>query len=148
MLRSYRGNQQSDSLLEFQPDAARLAIHGFQPTSQSWAAGQWGGDAFAISIVVMVILLLFSIPLFVLAGIVILLFLVTAKPAGTLTVIYAREFAIPGLTAAGDTNSAGQLPSSAPRLADHLRELKAARDSGDLTDGEYAKKRAEVISRY
>ena len=45
IIRTYRGKQQADTTAAFQADAAALAREGYEPTSQSWAQGQWGCGA-------------------------------------------------------------------------------------------------------
>jgi hypothetical protein len=80
IVRTYRGNQAS-ATHQYQIDAQQMAAHGYYPTSQSWAEGQWGCGAFLIAI----LLFLFLI------GILIFIYMILVKPDGTLTVTYSQR---------------------------------------------------------
>lgn len=79
ILREYRGRQQKDANAAFARDAAALAADGYFPTTQSWAPGQWGCGAYLLGLLA---ILLFGI------GLLVILYLIVVKPAGTLTVTY------------------------------------------------------------
>jgi hypothetical protein len=81
VVRVYRGAQQADAIRAFQRDAATLAQSGYQPTSQSWAPGQWGCGAFLVALLLC----------FVLIGILIFIYMLIVHPSGTLTVTYAWQ---------------------------------------------------------
>jgi len=80
-VRTYRGAQQADTTAAFQADAAELAKHGYAPTTQSWAQGQWGCGAFLAALLLC----------FVLVGFLIFIYMLVVKPAGTLTVTYEYQ---------------------------------------------------------
>jgi hypothetical protein len=86
IVRVYTGKQQGDANEAFQREAAALAAVGYEPTTQSWAQGQWGCGAFLFG---MVMILLVGL------GLLIILYLLIVKPDGTLTVTYARRIVEP-----------------------------------------------------
>jgi hypothetical protein len=101
----YRGKQQADAVAAFRADALELAEAGNRPTSQSWAQGQWGGGAFLIAILLFVVVI----------GIVIFIYMLLVKPAGTLTVTYESD------RATGD--SASPVDSKVcPRCAETIKK--------------------------
>jgi hypothetical protein len=85
IVRVYLGAQQSDAVRVFEREASELARFGYQPTTQSWAAGRWGRGAFFIALLLTVMLV----------GLLMLLYLLVAKPDGTLTVTYALRDILP-----------------------------------------------------
>ena len=84
LIRRYNGAQQADAFAAFQQDARELAKQGYEPVSQSWAEGQWGAGALLIALVL----------LFVLVGLLVFTYMLLVKPAGTLTVTFARDGAV------------------------------------------------------
>jgi uncharacterized membrane protein len=138
VVRVYRGKQQADAVAAFREDAERLALRGYQPTSQSWAPGQWGAGAFLIAVLLMIVLI----------GFLIFLYLLIVKPEGTLTVTYARATTQAESQVPSGSEPAPEQPIGNAPLAARLAELNAARDAGHLTDEEYAAKRAEIIQRF
>src|SRR4051794_16528609 len=56
IVRTYTASRQADANSAFQNDAAELAKHGYQPTTQSWAPGQWGCAAFLVALLLCVVL--------------------------------------------------------------------------------------------
>lgn len=99
VVRTYKASKQADVARRFESDASALARAGYEPTSQSWAQGEWGTDVFwmalALSVGLLVLLLLADAPGFlatictVLLGFLFVVYLLVAKPSGTLTVSYA-----------------------------------------------------------
>jgi len=81
LIRSYRAKDQAAAAANFRDEAAILAQFGYSPTSQSWAAGQWGCGAFGLAALLAILIV----------GLLLLLFLVIVKPEGTLTVTYERQ---------------------------------------------------------
>ena len=79
LVRVYVGAQLSDAVRVFEREASALASLGYQPTTQSWAAGRWGRGAFFTALLLTVVLV----------GLLMLAYLLVAKPDGTLTVTYA-----------------------------------------------------------
>lgn len=61
--------------------AAMFAAAGYVPVSQSWAPGSWGCGAFLVALLLA----------FVLVGILVFIYMLLVKPAGTLTVTYQRQ---------------------------------------------------------
>jgi len=78
--KTYIGTQ-AEATKRFQTDCIEMASHGFFPTSQSWAPGQWSAGAFIIALLLC----------FILIGIVALIYMLIVKPDGTLTVTYERR---------------------------------------------------------
>lgn len=87
VVRTYRGNP-SEAAALYEQDAAEMARYGYSPTSQVYAQGSWGCGAFLIALLLA----------FVLIGILIFIYLIVVKPAGTLTVTYALTRAKAPLT--------------------------------------------------
>ena len=81
LIRTYKGGQQADAVAAFRVDANELARSGYEPTSQSWAQGQWGCGAFAVALLLCIVLI----------GILIFIYMLVVKPEGTLTVTYVRK---------------------------------------------------------
>lgn len=79
VVRTYKGKP-NDAMAAFQRDAASMAQSGYRPIAQTYAPGSWGAGAFIIAL----LLCLFLI------GILIFIYLLIVKPAGTLTVTYQR----------------------------------------------------------
>jgi hypothetical protein len=77
IVRTYNGSERS-AAAAFQKDAQRLAAQGYFPVSQNWAAGSWGCGAFIVALLLAIVLI----------GILIFIYLIVVKPAGTLTVTY------------------------------------------------------------
>jgi hypothetical protein len=84
LIRRYKAAQQADALAAFEQDARELAKQGYEPVRESWAEGQWGAAALLIALVLLVVLV----------GLLVLMYMLLVKPAGTLTVTYARKGAV------------------------------------------------------
>ena len=80
MIRMYKGERQADVVKQFQAETTAMSEAGYEPTSQSWAQGQWGGGSVLLALLMFVILV----------GVLLLIFMLIVKPAGTLTVTYSR----------------------------------------------------------
>lgn len=80
IVRTYKGSQ-SSAAAEFQRDAVQLAGQGYYPISQSWAQGSWSCGAFIVALLLCVILI----------GILVFVYMLLVKPAGTLTVTYEHR---------------------------------------------------------
>jgi len=65
-------------MADYQADAARLAAQGYFPISQSWAPGSYGCGAFLLALLLCVVLI----------GILVFIYMLIVKPAGTLSVTY------------------------------------------------------------
>lgn len=77
IVRTYRGSQRATAAA-FEQDARRLADQGYYPTTQNWAAGSWGCGAFLVALLLCLVLV----------GILVFIYMLIVKPAGTLTVTY------------------------------------------------------------
>lgn len=77
VVRTYKGSQQA-AARAFEEDARRAAADGYVPVAQSWAQGSWGCGAFIVALLLC----------FVLVGVLIFVYMLVVKPAGTLTVTY------------------------------------------------------------
>jgi hypothetical protein len=131
VVRTYRGHQQSDVVPAFQAEAKLFADHGYVPTSQSWAPGQWGCGAFLIALLLAIVII----------GLLIFLYLLLIKPDGTLTVVYARQAPAPTKTESMPIPE----PPAAGDLSTRLAQLDAARQGGLITEDEYVAKRAAIL---
>jgi len=82
LVKTYKGSQ-ANAIKAFQRDSELLARDGYRPTSQTWAAGSYGCGEFLFALFLC----------FFVIGILILLYMLIVKPAGTLTVTYERAAA-------------------------------------------------------
>jgi hypothetical protein len=128
-----QGPQQKDANATFQSDAALLAQAGYEPTTQSWAQGQWGLGAFIVAIALFIVLI----------GILVFIYMLLVKPDGTLTVTYARRAPAPA-----QREPMAAAAAATPSLMERLSDLERARAAGLLTDDEYAAERAAVIESH
>jgi predicted nucleic acid-binding Zn-ribbon protein len=80
VVKTYKGSQERASEL-FQADAAKMAADGYFPTSQSWAPGSYGCGSFIVALLLCVVFI----------GIIIFIYMLLVKPAGTLSVTYERR---------------------------------------------------------
>jgi hypothetical protein len=80
VVRIYKGNQ-SGATSKYQKDAAKMAGHGYFPTSQVWAPGTYGCGSFLFA----------AILCFVIIGIIVFIYMLIVKPEGTLTVTYQLD---------------------------------------------------------
>ena len=81
IVQTYRGRSQKDAVKWFTRDAARLSAAGYVPVAQSWAQGSWGCGAFAVALLLCLLLV----------GILVFIYMLVVKPNGTLTVTYSRR---------------------------------------------------------
>ncbi len=77
VIKTYKGNQAA-AATAFRYDAEAMEARGYYPTSQTWAPGSYGCFAFIVALILCVVLI----------GILIFIYMVIVKPAGTLTVTY------------------------------------------------------------
>lgn len=82
VIRVYRGTE-AESYAQFDLDAALMADAGYLPTSQRWIAGQWSAGQFFVALLLCLILI----------GLLVFLYMLIVKPAGTLTVTYRLQAA-------------------------------------------------------
>ncbi len=80
LVRAYKGQRQADAVAPFQAEANGLAEAGYEPVSQSWADGQWGGPEVLIALLLCLVVV----------GVFILIAMLVVRPEGTLTVTYTR----------------------------------------------------------
>ncbi len=78
IVKTYKGNQEQ-ATSAFRTDAEKMAIKGYFPTSQVWAPGSYGCGSFVVALLLC----------FILIGLLIFVYMLIVKPAGTLTVTYA-----------------------------------------------------------
>jgi hypothetical protein len=74
IVKTYKGSQ-AQAAKRFEDDSTEMAAHGYFPTSQSWAPGQWETRAFIIAVL---LIFLFCLGLFILG------YMLIVKPDGTL----------------------------------------------------------------
>lgn len=101
IVRSYKGKPEQAAAL-FQADAARLAQHGYQPVSQIYTPGSWGCGAFIIAVLLFILII----------GILVFIYMILVKPAGTLVVTYQRANVTAQPAAALPTEGAPTGPGS------------------------------------
>lgn len=89
IVRTYKGRSQEGAARAFQSDAARLALQGYHPVSQSWAQGSYGCGCFLLALLLAIVVI----------GILIFIYMLLVKPEGTLTVTY--EYRAPERSAPG-----------------------------------------------
>jgi predicted nucleic acid-binding Zn-ribbon protein len=104
VVRLYRGNQEQ-AMKAFQEDAKLLATKGYVPTSQQWTPGSYGCGAFLLALLLCVVLV----------GIVVFIYMILVKPAGTLSVSYELRQANPGPAAAQEPTK------TCPRCAESIK---------------------------
>jgi hypothetical protein len=80
IVRTYHGTQGS-ATAAFRRDAEKLAQQGYVPMSQVWAPGSWGCGAFAIALLLCLLLI----------GFLIFIYMLIVKPGGVLTVTYQYQ---------------------------------------------------------
>ena len=79
IIRTYKGKP-ADAAAQFQRDAATLATQGYRPISEVYQPGSWGCGAFLVALALCLLLI----------GILVFIYMLIVKPAGTLTVTYTR----------------------------------------------------------
>ncbi len=77
VIKVYKG-QHDGATQAFQADAARMAYQSYYPTTQVWAPGAYGCGNFIVALLLCLVLI----------GIIIFIYMLIVKPAGTLTVTY------------------------------------------------------------
>ncbi len=77
IIKSYHGKQDQAVYL-FHADAARMAKQNYYPTSQNWVPGAYGFSDFFWAFVLC----------FLLVGVLVFIYMLIVKPAGTLSVTY------------------------------------------------------------
>ena len=83
VVRRYEGSQRI-ATAQFQDEAPKFSALGYQPISQQWVPGSWGGGAILLAVLLFIFLI----------GILILLYLLMVKPdKGVLTVTFQRTVA-------------------------------------------------------
>jgi len=78
VVKTYTGSQEQ-ATSKYRADAEKMALHGYVPTNQVWTAGSYGCGSFLVALLLC----------FVLIGILVFIYMLIVKPAGTLTVTYA-----------------------------------------------------------
>lgn len=127
LTRTYRGNPNA-TVEAMRGDAAQLESRGYVPISQAYSPGQYGCGAFLVALV------LFVVPI----GILIFLYMLIVKPAGTLTVVYELWHPSPPTP---DPERAIGVTDVQARLA----RLDQLRESRTITEAEHTSRRAEII---
>lgn len=123
LTRRYRGSPQ-EAAEAFQRDAAILERQGYMPVSQIYTPGTYGCAAFLLALILFLVLI----------GILIFIYMLIVKPPGTLLVTYELRERAP-------------VPPPVDEPAAALSRLATMRNSGLITDEEYAAKRAEILAR-
>ena len=77
LIKTYKGNQQQ-AMEAFQTDASKMAVQGYFPVSQTWVPGSYGCGAFLIALLLC----------FIIIGVLVFIYMLIVKPAGTLSVTY------------------------------------------------------------
>lgn len=124
LIRTYAARSNQEAVMAFQADAAILAQHGYEPTSQSWAEDQRGPSAGSV-----VMWGAFAAS--------------KRRGGGTLTVTYRRVQQVQPVQQA----QVAPPPPAAPTIPDQIRALGELRDQGLLTSDEFEEKKRELLSR-
>ncbi len=77
IIKTYKGSQ-AEATKAFQADSVNMVNQDYYPTSQTWAPGTYGCGAFLLALLLCAILI----------GILVFIYMLIVKPAGTLTVTY------------------------------------------------------------
>ncbi len=105
IVKTYKGSQKK-ATAAFSADAAKMAAKGYYPTSQTWAQGSWGCGSFLVALLLCVGLI----------GIIVFIYMLLVKPAGTLTVTYELRSAASSL----DAPSSGE-QKTCPQCAETIK---------------------------
>ena len=81
LARAYRANNYQQVTALAAEDAPAMAAKGYVPVGQQYVEGSWSSAAWIIAIIL----------IFFVLGILVLLYMILAKPQGTLTVTYQRQ---------------------------------------------------------
>lgn len=79
MIKTYRGREQ-EATEQFRRDAEVMAAQGYHPVSQTYAPGSYGCMSFLVALALCLILI----------GLLVFVYMIIVKPAGALTVTYAK----------------------------------------------------------
>jgi hypothetical protein len=77
IVKTYKGKE-AEAMDSFRADSVEMARRGYYPTSQSYAQGSYGCAAFIGALLLCIIVI----------GIIIFIYMMIVKPAGTLSVTY------------------------------------------------------------
>ena len=80
IVQEYRGNEATAQKL-FLKDSEKKAKKGYYPVAENWTPGSYGAGAFILALLLC----------FLLIGILVFIYMLIVKPAGTLTVTYAYQ---------------------------------------------------------
>lgn len=105
IVKTYKGSQAS-ATSAFSADASKMAARGYFPTSQAWAQGSWGCGSFLVALLLCVVFI----------GIIVFIYMLLVKPAGTLTVTYELQATSRGV----DLASSGKL-KTCPQCAEDVQ---------------------------
>ena len=128
LVRTYTAHQLPDAVVEFRANADDLAKLGYTPTSQTWAAGQWGCGAWLVALILCVFLI----------GILVFIYMLIVKPDGTLTVTYSLR----------EDVAISAPPAPTPAAASHedrIGKLAELHDAGVISDEEFASRRSKIL---
>lgn len=78
IVKTYKGKQQN-ATSEYMEDAGRMSKKGYSPISQVWTAGSYSFSSFLFALLLCLVFI----------GILVFIYMLIVKPAGTLTVTYA-----------------------------------------------------------
>jgi hypothetical protein len=128
----YKGEYEQSSA-SFGRHAPLSAERNWYPISLTYVPGTWGLGTWVIALLL----------LFLVVGIVVLVYMIVVRPPGELVVIY--EYRPPrDVTPTQAAQAATDDPTAS--IEGRIERLDALRASGALTDGEYAAKRAEILA--
>ncbi len=105
IIKTYKGNQEQ-ATAAFQEDVPKMEAQGYHSISQTWAPGSYGCGAFLLAL----LLCLFII------GILVFIYMLIVKPAGTLSVTY--EFR---QVSAGSKESIPSEEKTCPKCAEQIK---------------------------
>lgn len=81
IVRTYTSDSRRKASARFQREAVLFAAHGYYPSAQEWAPGQWKGSDFLAALVLCILLV----------GFLAFVYMLVVKPKGSLSVTFVRS---------------------------------------------------------
>jgi hypothetical protein len=134
LMRAYVGSNEFEYRTRQAADRAALELRGYVPVAESFVDARWRSADWLAALVFLV----FVFPV----GIVILIYMASNRPGGTLTVTYERQSA-GGTGIAGTANAADE---AIRRPAERLRSLDHLRDQGQISVDEWTTRRRMILA--
>lgn len=134
LMRAYPGSNEFEIHTRRAADQAALAQRGYVPIGESFVDAKWRSADWLGALVFLVLLFII--------GIVILIYMASHRPGGTLTVTYERL--VTGRS--GPAEPAAATDDLAGRPAQRLQSLDDLRDRGLITLDEWTSRRGSILA--